>query len=221
MQRHGRVRTQTRRAGPRPAVGGGAAGASAVADAKPRAKPASRKRKAPRRVRAVKVGAGSGRVPASVLATRLAPLTGRLTAGPSAATGSATGPAAGPGTGPPTATGPTTTTPSDAPPSLPAVGVTLDDRTGYSARLSRATVAAGPVVVQLVNQGEDDHNLRIVPTDHDDATADFPLTASGTNATRTLTLKPGTYRLFCTLTTPVNHELAGMNATLTVTAPSS
>jgi hypothetical protein len=32
-------------------------------------------------------------------------------------------------------------------------------------------------------------------------------------------LTPGSYRLFCTLTTPVNHETAGMNATLSVAAP--
>ncbi len=52
------------------------------------------------------------------------------------------------------------------PPSPQAVGVTVDDRTGYSARLSRASVSAGAVTVQLHNQGEDDHNLRVVPTDH-------------------------------------------------------
>jgi plastocyanin len=97
-----------------------------------------------------------------------------------------------------------------------AVGVTVDDRTGYSARLSRASVTSGSIVVQLQNQGEDDHNLRVVPTDHAGATVDFPLTGSGQNATKTLALTAGSYRLFCTLTTPVNHETAGMAATLTV-----
>ncbi|MCW2993207.1 MAG: hypothetical protein JWQ18_702, partial [Conexibacter sp.] len=102
------------------------------------------------------------------------------------------------------------------PPSTQAVGFTLDDRGGYSARLSRSAVTAGAIVVQLRNQGEDDHNLRVVPTDHAGAAVDFPLTGSGQNSTKTLTLNAGSYRLFCTLTTPVNHELAGMNATLTV-----
>ncbi|MCW2983175.1 MAG: hypothetical protein JWR63_745, partial [Conexibacter sp.] len=118
-------------------------------------------------------------------------------------------------------TTPTTPTTTTQPPSVPAVGVTLDDRGAYSARLSRGAVTAGAVVVQLINQGEDDHNLRVVPTDHAGATVDFPLTGPGANATKTLTLTPGAYRVFCTLTTPVNHESAGMNATLQVTAAGS
>ncbi|WCB93254.1 hypothetical protein DSM104299_01961 [Baekduia alba] len=209
---------------------GGAAGAgvgaagSADAEAKAKAKPqaaatrAKARRKATARVRAVKIGAGAGWVPAEALGAELAPLTGTGAGG--AAGGAASG-------GPPTATTPTITAPTtttplpNVPPTVQAVGVTLDDRGGYSARLSRPAVAAGAVVVQLINQGEDDHNLRVVPTDHDDATVDFPLTAAGANATRTLTLKPGTYRVFCTLTTPVNHEAAGMNATLKVSSAAS
>jgi plastocyanin len=143
----------------------------------------------------------------------LPPLTGTTAAVAAPATGA-------PATAPPTTTDPGSGTVAppvdDAPPSLQAVGVTLDDRGGYSARLSRASVTAGSVVVQLRNQGEDDHNLRVVPIGHAGSAVDFPLTGPGQNATRTLTLSAGSYRLFCTLTTPVNHETAGMNATLTV-----
>jgi plastocyanin len=191
----------------------GASGPSATA-AKGKAKPKKAKRAT--RTRAVKVGTGTGWVPPSALTSR-PPLTGSGTSG------------GGPGAGGGTPTGPTTTatpgggttTPTTTdPPSQQALGVTVDERDGYIARLSRATVTAGPVVVQLLNQGEDDHNLRVVPTDHAGAAVDFPLTSPGPQnaTTKTLTLTPGTYRVFCTLTTPVNHETAGMKATLQVTA---
>ncbi|MES1193867.1 MAG: hypothetical protein ABUM26_06035 [Solirubrobacterales bacterium] len=202
------------------ALGGGA---TAQAIAKPAKKPqkhraAARKasaKKAQPRARAVKLDAGVAWVPLEALAGT-PPLTGT------------TGAPARPGNGSPSAP-PTTTDPTSGyiapppgsgdgptPPSAQAVGVTVDDRTGYTARLSRTSVTAGSIVVQLHNQGEDDHNLRVVPTDHAGTTVDFPLTGSGENTTKTLALTAGSYRLFCTLTTPVNHETAGMAATLTV-----
>jgi plastocyanin len=202
------------------ALGGGA---TAQAVAKPAKKPskhrtAARKasaKKASPRARAVKLDAGVAWVPLDALAGT-PPLTG--TTGAPASAGSA-------GLSlPPTSTDPTSgyITPSPGsgdsptPPSTQAVGVTVDDRTGYTARLSRSSVTGGSIVVQLHNQGEDDHNLRVVPTDHAGTTVDFPLTGSGENTTKTLALTTGSYRLFCTLTTPVNHETAGMAATLTV-----
>jgi hypothetical protein len=190
-------------------------GATAQAVAKPAKHRAARKANAKKaRAHAVKLATGLAWVPPAAL-VGTPPLTGTTGAPASAGAGSATTP--------PTSTGPTSgsTAPppgsgDDPPPVGQAVGVTVDDRTGYSARLSRASVAAGSVVVQLHNQGEDDHNLRVVPTDHAGSTVDFPLTGSGQNTTKTLTLTAGSYRLFCTLTTPVNHETAGMNATLRV-----
>jgi plastocyanin len=192
---------------------GGAGAAQAVAAKAPThraARKASAKKARPR-AHAIKLDAGLAWVPLEALAGGAAPLTGTAGAPATAGTGAA----------PTTTTEPTSgyvAPPStgDTPPSPQAVGVTLDDRGGYSARLSRASVTAGSVVVQLHNQGEDDHNLRVIPTDHTGAAVDFPLTGSGKNTTKTLTLSAGSYRLFCTLTTPVNHETAGMNATLTV-----
>jgi plastocyanin len=201
------------------ALGGGATG---QAVAKPAAKKhakhraarkASAKKQSRPRAHAVKLGAGLAWVPLAALAG--APPLAGASGGPtnlgSAAPTTGTDPTSGYTTTPPPGSG------DDPPPSsAQAVGVTVDDRTGYTARLSRAGVTAGPVVVQLHNQGEDDHNLRVVPTDHAGPAVDFPLTGSGKNTTKTLTLTAGSYRLFCTLTTPVNHETAGMNATLTV-----
>jgi plastocyanin len=194
---------------------GGAGGSAlgAVAQATPRAKePRAKAKHKVARVRAVKIDDGGGWVPTPSLGAERAPLAGGARAGDGGAT---TGPGGGPTT---TATIPPTGTPAPAP-TLPAVGVTVDDRGGYTARLSRPTVTAGSVVVQLINQGDDAHNLRIVAIDHAGGAVDIPLTAAGTHTTQTLTLTPGSYRLFCTLTTPVNHETAGMNATLSVAAP--
>jgi plastocyanin len=198
------------------ALGAGAAQAvAAPSHARVTKAKAKTKARAKRPARAVKIGAGRGRVPPRLLASR-PPLTGTAVGG-----GGATPPSTAPPAAPPLTTPTTPTATPDDPASSQAVGVTLDDRGAYSARLSRASVAAGPVVLQLINQGEDDHNLRVVPTDHAGAAVDFPLTGAGQNATRTLTLSAGHYRVFCTLTTPVNHESAGMNATLTVTASGS
>lgn len=194
----------------------GAGTAQAVAATGTPAAAKAKAKKKPKRTRAVKVGTGTGWVPPSALTSR-PPLTGTSTSGGGpGAGGTPTGPATTPT---PPGGGPTTPTTTD-PPSQQALGVTVDERDGYTARLSRPTVTAGAVVVQLLNQGEDDHNLRVVPIDHAGAAVDFPLTSPGPQnaTTRTLTLTAGTYRIFCTLTTPVNHETAGMKATLQVTA---
>jgi plastocyanin len=202
------------------ALGGGAA-AQAVAKPSKKAskhRTAARKasaKKASARARAVKLNAGVAWVPLDAL-TGAAPLTGTTRAPAAPAGGSLT---ALPTNSDPTsddAAPPLGSGDNPTPPSVQAVGVTVDDRTGYTARLSRASVTAGSVVVQLHNQGEDDHNLRVVATHHAGAAIDFPLTGRGENTTKTLALTAGSYRLFCTLTTPVNHETAGMAATLTV-----
>jgi plastocyanin len=198
-------------------------GATAQAVAKPAKKPSKHRtarkantKKAPPRARAVKLDTGVAWVPLEALAG-VPPLTGTI--GTPASPGGNASPTA-PAISTDPASGYTPLPPGSGddpqPPSTQAVGVTVDDRTGYTARLSRAGVTAGSVVVQLHNQGEDDHNLRVVPTNHTGAAVEFPLTGSGQHTTKTLTLTAGSYRLFCTLTTPVNHETAGMNATLTV-----
>lgn len=185
----------------------------AVATAPP-AKHAKAKRKAPKKARAVKLGGGVAWVPPAIAATTRAPLTGTSTA-------NAGGGAIGNGTpgpdGDPTSgyAAQTPALPTD-PPTQQALGATVDERTGYTLRLSRTTLAAGTVVVQLVNQGEDPHNLRIVRTDAAAAPTDLPETGPQQQTTTTLTLAPGSYYLFCTLTTPRSHEQAGMHATLRV-----
>ena len=80
--------------------------------------------------------------------------------------------------------------------------------------LSRHSVVAGPAIVELVNFGEDPHDLRlqriggtrvyrtpqVLPGDHHDLS---------------LTLQPGRYRVWCSIG---NHRKLGMQAVLTVSA---
>jgi hypothetical protein len=78
--------------------------------------------------------------------------------------------------------------------------------------LSRASVKAGPVIVQLQNRGEDVHDLRLRRIGGTRTYA-FPLTSAGKNVTRTLKLLPGRYRLWCSV---ANHAQLGMRAVLRV-----
>jgi plastocyanin len=76
------------------------------------------------------------------------------------------------------------------------------------------------VIVEFANEGEDPHNLQLAPvTGPGEATGapqgGFPTLAPGKLGTQTLTLTPGTWRLWCSLP---GHDAAGMHATLTVRA---
>lgn len=78
--------------------------------------------------------------------------------------------------------------------------------------LSRQTIKAGPVIIELRNAGEDAHDLlfrRVGGT----RVYRFPLTQSGQTVDRQFTLLPGTYRLYCGV---ANHRALGMQATLVV-----
>ena len=95
------------------------------------------------------------------------------------------------------------------PPSVPHVQVSAFEW-GFS--LSRTRVPAGKVVLELVNDGQDEHNLNAAPEEG-------PLTGMVENTPAkgvrdlTLEMSPGSYTLFCSLPT---HEQKGMKATLTV-----
>ncbi len=78
--------------------------------------------------------------------------------------------------------------------------------------LSRGSVKAGRVIMQLQNKGEDVHNLRVRRIGGKRTYA-FPLTSAGGRATRTIKLLPGRYRLWCSV---ANHAQLGMQAVLRV-----
>jgi hypothetical protein len=78
--------------------------------------------------------------------------------------------------------------------------------------LSRASVKAGRVILQLQNDGEDVHDLRLQRIGGT-RTYSFPLTQPGALATRTIKLLPGRYRLWCSV---ADHAQLGMRAVLRV-----
>jgi len=79
--------------------------------------------------------------------------------------------------------------------------------------LSRPSVPPGQTTVELLNQGEDPHNLRMRREDGFGPTYDLPETPSQESAEGTFDYDPGAWRFYCALP---GHEAAGMKATLRV-----
>ncbi|MGN6202313.1 MAG: plastocyanin/azurin family copper-binding protein [Solirubrobacterales bacterium] len=79
--------------------------------------------------------------------------------------------------------------------------------------LSRATVKAGALTVELNNQGEDPHNLNLQREDDAGEPLQIEETDSLQRNVATFVLPPGTYRLWCSLP---EHEERGMHTTLVV-----
>ncbi|HMX71544.1 MAG TPA: hypothetical protein PKA56_07300 [Solirubrobacterales bacterium] len=77
--------------------------------------------------------------------------------------------------------------------------------------LSAKEVAAGDTIVELNNQGEDDHNLHVQRTDGGEELATPDISPGGVERIR-FTTAPGTYRLWCSLPT---HAERGMDTTFT------
>jgi plastocyanin len=111
--------------------------------------------------------------------------------------GSAQGPAPEPGT------------PPGSPPSLPHVQVTAVE---YSFTLSRTTVPAGKIMLELVNHGQDEHNLNLLSGEGALASS-FANTPANGIRDQEVEVQPGSYTLFCSLP---EHEQKGMKATLLV-----
>jgi plastocyanin len=151
-------------------------------------------------------------VPAPALVAPYGPVAqpgGLVASLPAPAAPAASGPASeaappGPGGGETGETGETV-----EPPSVPHVQVNAVE---YAFTLSRTTVPAGKVVFQFVNNGQDEHNLKIAPPEGPPA-GSFANTPSKGIGDLTLEMQPGTYTLLCSLPT---HEQKGMKATLTV-----
>lgn len=90
-------------------------------------------------------------------------------------------------------------------------------RLGVSARefhlvLSRASVKAGKVIIELDNDGEDVHDLRLRRIGGIRVYA-FPATKPGARSVRRLQLRAGRYLLWCSI---ADHAQLGMRATLRV-----
>lgn len=83
----------------------------------------------------------------------------------------------------------------------------------YSFTLSRAEIPAGRVILEFVNDGEDPHNLHAIEPVEGSEAGEVANTASGEHEDLALTMRPGSYTLFCSLP---KHEEKGMKATLVV-----
>jgi plastocyanin len=83
----------------------------------------------------------------------------------------------------------------------------------YSFALSRLQLRGGAATVELVNRGEDPHDLRLrrIGARH---IAGFPVVAPGDHVDVTLLLPPGRYTFWCSI---ANHRKLGMHGTLVVT----
>ncbi len=84
------------------------------------------------------------------------------------------------------------------------------DEFGYT--LSRASIKAGPAIVQLANFGEDEHDLRLRRVG---GTRIYRVGTAAPGAVRELEARflPGRFRLWCSL---ADHRARGMSATLLV-----
>ena len=82
----------------------------------------------------------------------------------------------------------------------------------FSFSLSRATLRRGPAVIELDNFGQDVHDLRLRRIGGT-RTYGVPVTKPGKRAELDVRLRPGRYRLWCSL---ADHRARGMYATFRV-----
>jgi plastocyanin len=82
----------------------------------------------------------------------------------------------------------------------------------FEYRLSRLSVRQGPALIELVNYGEDEHDL-FLRRAGGTKTWKLRKLLPGSRATLSVRLRPGTYRLWCAV---ADHRTRGMRATLRV-----
>ena len=93
------------------------------------------------------------------------------------------------------------------------VEVTAEDTEAFRFVLSRPTVPAGRVTIEFVNHGQAEHNLNALEPTEGSVVGTIPNTAPNAHPRITVTLRRGSYTLFCSLP---GHEAKGMKATLVV-----
>ena len=85
----------------------------------------------------------------------------------------------------------------------------------FSYTLSRLHVHAGTATIELVNLGQDLHDLRL-QRHGSRHIAGLPVVAPGDHADLTVKLRPGRYSFWCSI---ANHRKLGMHAQLIVLTP--
>ncbi len=82
----------------------------------------------------------------------------------------------------------------------------------FNYSLSRQSIKAGPAIIQLVNYGEDEHDLRLRRAGGRRAYVVGKVRPGGRAELEAL-FRPGRFTLWCSL---ADHRKRGMSATLTV-----
>jgi hypothetical protein len=113
----------------------------------------------------------------------------------------------------PPAPAPIPTPPAPAPEPEPEANRLSVKSAEYYFNLSRPTVRAGEVTIELNNRGEDPHNLNLRQEGDEGASLEIPETESLQRSVATFDLPAGSYRLWCSLP---EHEEKGMYSTLQV-----
>ncbi len=114
----------------------------------------------------------------------------------------------------PTGTAPPAPPATEAPPSEEAPLSHLSVKAvEWSYTLSRPEVDGGETIVELNNQGEDSHNLKLQREGSAEPPLAVPVAGPAEQTSARLTLSPGSYRLYCSLD---QHDERGMHATLNV-----
>ena len=83
----------------------------------------------------------------------------------------------------------------------------------FSFTLSRPAITAGPVVIELLNAGQDEHDLHIRPAAGGPDVGAFGIVQPGQHADIEFNLAPGSYTFYCSMP---GHEALGMKTTFTV-----
>ena len=91
------------------------------------------------------------------------------------------------------------------------VAVTL---TEFKIAMTKDTVSAGPVTFRIKNSGTMTHAIFVMNDTFEKGSAEIP---AGQEATLTVTLKAGTYDVYCPVSDE-SHKKAGMTRKLVVTA---
>lgn len=100
-----------------------------------------------------------------------------------------------------------------AAPSPARLQVSADE---FSLALSRSSIRSGGAIVELVNYGEDDHDLALRRIAAGARTYRIGIVHPGDTGELERVLRAGRYRLWCTL---ADHRARGMSATLRVLTP--
>ncbi len=109
------------------------------------------------------------------------------------------------------ATTPTSSTTTSSAPASGALSLAANPEGQLKYNTSTLTASAGKVSIDFTNMSPLEHNVTIESSSH--AVVGATPTFKGESKTLSVTLKPGTYKFYCSVP---GHRMAGMEGTLVV-----